>query len=208
MPVDHRLGLDQATKLLSTAGLEPDLSHDQLRRISDYFEARRQWSNTHNLAGPKARTDPWNIDLIDAYALSQLAEETDALVDVGTGSGTPGLLLLGCLNPRLTIVLIEPLAKRTAFLRQTVARLGLEGVQVIRNRWPAHVSHETYQIVSRAVVSPSEWPVLATSEKQSRGSFLECWLKFVLNGRHQTTAKPPLPIIGSQLTMNESSKNG
>ena len=84
MPVDHRLGLDQATKLLSTAGLEPDLSHDQLRRISELFEARRQWSNTYNLAGPKARTDPWNIDLIDAYALSQLAEETDALVDVGT----------------------------------------------------------------------------------------------------------------------------
>ncbi|MEE2786643.1 MAG: RsmG family class I SAM-dependent methyltransferase [Myxococcota bacterium] len=151
----------QPAEWIEAAGLDPKyLNRESWIRISDYFELRKRWANTHNLAGPKALRDPWQVDLIDAYALRTVLEPGRLLIDVGTGSGTPGVLV-ACLLPTHPVWLVEPNAKRTAFLRAAITALGLGHVKVNRGRWPMNVSHETYQIVSRAVVNPAAWPTLA-----------------------------------------------
>ncbi len=81
------------------------------------------------------------------------------LVDVGAGGGVPGLLL-ATIAPGHPVMLVEPLAKRTAFLRAAVAELKLTHVRVHRGRWPVTLA-EDVQVVSRAVVSPAAWPELA-----------------------------------------------
>jgi 16S rRNA (guanine527-N7)-methyltransferase len=57
-----------------------------------------------------------------------------SVVDVGSGSGLPGIVL-ALARPDLTITLVEPLARRTAFLSEAVTTLGLDAtVTVVRGR--------------------------------------------------------------------------
>ena len=132
-------------------------------RLTDFFDLRARWASTHNLSGPRALGDPWGADLIDGLAAALVSPADRLLVDVGAGSGIPGLVV-ACVQPERPIVLVEPLAKRTAFLRSVTSRLGLSRVRVLRARWPAPLDQvETHgaDVISRAVVDPAEWPSLA-----------------------------------------------
>jgi 16S rRNA G527 N7-methylase RsmG len=56
-----------------------------------------------------------------------------ALLDVGSGNGSPGLVL-ALLHPGRAATLLEPRAKRWAFLREAVRAAGREDVRVLRQR--------------------------------------------------------------------------
>jgi 16S rRNA (guanine527-N7)-methyltransferase len=67
-------------------------------------------------------------------ALTGLIGAGARVIDVGSGAGLPGLVL-ALSRPDLDLVLLEPLLRRSDFLRQTVDELGLaERVQVVRAR--------------------------------------------------------------------------
>lgn len=53
-------------------------------------------------------------------------------MDIGSGAGLPGLPL-AIARPDLDIVLLEPMLRRTDFLREVIAELGLP-VEVVRGR--------------------------------------------------------------------------
>ncbi len=136
-------------------------------RLEAFFEARRAWGGVHNLSGPRALDDPWGADLIDGAAVAHISPAARPLIDVGAGSGVPGLVV-ACLQPERTVILVEPIAKRTAFLRSVAGRLGLKAVRVERGRWPVSGIGHRYgvpergaDVVSRAVVDPAAWPALA-----------------------------------------------
>jgi 16S rRNA (guanine527-N7)-methyltransferase len=66
--------------------------------------------------------------------VAELIQPGARLVDVGSGAGLPGLAL-AIARPDLSVVLVEPLARRTAFLVEAVEELGLAGsVAVLRAR--------------------------------------------------------------------------
>jgi hypothetical protein len=116
------------------------------------------------------------VDLIDGVAVAAVLPAAARLVDVGAGSGVPGVVV-ACLDPSRSVVLVEPIAKRTAFLRAVLPTLGLGRVEVVRARWPVGPGGAgglggpgdsageggPVQVVSRAVVDPAEWPALAVA---------------------------------------------
>jgi len=55
------------------------------------------------------------------------------LADLGSGAGLPGIVL-AILRPDLRVTLVEPMARRTAFLAECVAELGLRNVEICRGR--------------------------------------------------------------------------
>lgn len=158
------------TRCLEGAGLGAiTVAPDVHARLTDYLARRDQWGRVHNLSGPAALRTPWETDVVDAYATMAVLGAGATLVDVGTGSGVPGLLV-ACIDPAQPVRLVEPLVKRTAFLRATAQALGLGGVTVHRDRWPLTAAEaqrippgEVWQVISRAVVSPESWPALAAS---------------------------------------------
>ncbi|MCB9526750.1 MAG: class I SAM-dependent methyltransferase [Myxococcales bacterium] len=145
--------------LSAAAGLTPLDGPSAHARLAQYFDVRAQWARVHNLSGPATLKDPWANDALDALAVRQCLIPQVPLVDVGTGNGVPGLLV-ACLDPERPVVLVEPRVKRVAFLRSTAGAIGLHKVQLHRARWPVSIP-APFQIVSRAVVSPAEWPTLA-----------------------------------------------
>lgn len=149
--------LDEAIK---SASLDVRVEPSAAKRLRAFVELRTKWSKTHNLAGPQALSAPWRIDVVDGLAVGAVMDPTLPLVDVGAGGGVPGLVV-AALSPDLPVYLVEPRAKRAAFLRTAAHALDLVNVKVLRARWPLKRSVGPSQVVSRAVVSPARWPSLA-----------------------------------------------
>lgn len=172
---------------LGRAGLSGDLVDDAAyRRLAVFFGLRARWAGTHNLSGPRALAQAWRLDLADGVAVTA-ASGAHRLVDVGAGSGVPGLIV-ACLAPDRPVTLVEPIAKRTAFLRSAARQLDLSGVDVVRGRWPVGVEGPQ-AVVSRAVVDPAAWPALAASAGESVASVV----------RMLAARRPPMALPGFEL---------
>ncbi len=85
-----------------------------------------------NLTG--ARTPAERVALLVAPVLPAAPlVEPGLLVDVGSGNGSPGLVL-AVLRPELPVVLLEPRQRRWAFLREAGRAAGRPDVEVRRQR--------------------------------------------------------------------------
>jgi 16S rRNA (guanine527-N7)-methyltransferase len=86
------------------------------------------------LIGPREAPRIWDRHLLNCAAMTELIQPNASVVDVGSGAGLPGIVL-AVARPDLTVVLVEPLARRTVFLTEAVDRLGLGArVSVLRGR--------------------------------------------------------------------------
>ncbi len=89
---------------------------------------------TRGLLGPREVPRLWDRHVINSALLADLVPRGMRVVDVGSGAGLPGLPMAIC-RPDLTLQLVEPMARRTTFLRETVQRLELSRrVAVLRGR--------------------------------------------------------------------------
>jgi 16S rRNA (guanine527-N7)-methyltransferase len=100
-----------------------------------------------NLIAASTLDSLWTRHLVDSAQLVPLAAGAGrgAWIDVGSGAGLPGLVV-GILLDR-PIILVEPRAKRAAFLREAASELGLAtrvAVQASRI--------ETYHPINRAAI--------------------------------------------------------
>jgi 16S rRNA (guanine527-N7)-methyltransferase len=86
------------------------------------------------LIGPREAPRIWERHLVNCAVLSEILPNGASVTDVGSGAGLPGIVL-AVARPDLRITLVEPLARRTAFLQEAVDTLGLGStVTVLRGR--------------------------------------------------------------------------
>jgi 16S rRNA (guanine527-N7)-methyltransferase len=85
------------------------------------------------LIGPREAPRIWERHLLNCAVVADLIPSGASVVDVGSGAGLPGMVL-AVVRPDLAVTLIEPLARRTAFLTEAVAALGLDRTTVVRAR--------------------------------------------------------------------------
>jgi 16S rRNA (guanine527-N7)-methyltransferase len=98
-----------------------------------------------NLTG--ARTPAERVAVLVAAVLPAAPlPEPGRLIDVGSGNGSPGLVL-AVLRPELTVVLLEPRQRRWAFLREASRAAGRPDVEVLRER------HDRYSGPTAATVT-------------------------------------------------------
>jgi 16S rRNA (guanine527-N7)-methyltransferase len=77
-------------------------------------------------------------------------------LDVGSGVGAPGVAI-ALLQPDLEMTLVEPRAKRVAFLRTLLHRIERPDVAVERSRSETLAELSCDVAVSRATLPPAEW---------------------------------------------------
>jgi len=99
----------------------------------------------------------------DSFALARKLEQQARVVDVGSGGGLPAIPL-ALLRPGLAITLVEPIAKKVAFLRTAIRELGLGdrvSVHVGRGEAVARETPRAFDVaISRATLAPARWLVL------------------------------------------------
>jgi len=105
---------------------------ERLPQALHYAELLRDTGVSHGLIGPREGARLWQRHLLNCAVLSELVEPDARVLDLGSGAGLPGIPL-ALARPDLELVLLEPMARRVAWLEQTVHDLGLT-VTVVRGR--------------------------------------------------------------------------
>ncbi|MDT4943586.1 MAG: rRNA (guanine527-N7)-methyltransferase [Pseudonocardiales bacterium] len=104
---------------------------DLARRYADLLAAD---GLTRGLLGPREVPRIWERHLANCAVVTELLPAGARVVDVGSGAGLPGLVL-AIRRPDLQVDLVDSLQRRTDFLSDAVARLGLQDqVRVVRGR--------------------------------------------------------------------------
>lgn len=85
------------------------------------------------LIGPRELPRLWERHLLNCAIVADAIPGPARVADVGSGAGLPGLVL-AIRRPDLELTLIEPMARRSDFLREAVESLGLANVRVLRAR--------------------------------------------------------------------------
>lgn len=85
------------------------------------------------LIGPREVDRLWERHILNSAVLGNVIDDGARVVDVGSGAGLPGIPL-AIARPDLHVQLLEPLLRRTTFLKEVVEDLGLNNVEVIRGR--------------------------------------------------------------------------
>lgn len=120
------------TRIVQDYGLE--LDRDQAEAVEHYVELLLHWNKRISLT---AITEPEAIVRQhfgeSLFALKAIPLLDGRLADVGSGAGFPGAAL-ALLAPSLDVALIEPNAKKAAFLETIRGDLNLANVEVIRSR--------------------------------------------------------------------------
>lgn len=107
---------------------------DRLPLVRAYADLLATDGVVRGLIGPREAPRLWGRHLLNCAAVGELIPLGASVVDVGSGAGLPGIVL-AVARPDLTVTLVEPLARRTAFLTEAVTALDLTGtVTVLRAR--------------------------------------------------------------------------
>jgi 16S rRNA (guanine527-N7)-methyltransferase len=124
---------------------------DQARR---YAELLATDGVTRGLIGPRETDRLWDRHLLNCAVVTELLPESGQLVDIGSGAGLPGIVI-AMLRPSLQVTLLEPLLRRTLFLEECVAELGLANATVLRARAEdKHIAGLVADIATARAVAP------------------------------------------------------
>ncbi|MCX2731287.1 16S rRNA (guanine(527)-N(7))-methyltransferase RsmG [Saccharopolyspora sp. NFXS83] len=109
------------------------------------------------LIGPRELDRLWDRHLLNSAVLAELLPPNCRVVDVGSGAGLPGIPL-AIARPDIELVLLEPMARRVAWLREVVEELDLS-VEVVRGRaeeGPVRDRLADQDVVTARAVAPME----------------------------------------------------
>ncbi len=118
-----------------------------------------EWNARIDLTAARTDDELSDLMLADAVLLAKHVPHGARVVDVGAGAGAPGLAL-ALMRTDLVVTLVEPLAKRTSFLRTVVGTLARADVVIVRERGEAVAtrSPSAFDVaISRATLAPASW---------------------------------------------------
>jgi 16S rRNA (guanine527-N7)-methyltransferase len=122
--------------------------------LAAYLDTLAEWGRRVNLTA--ARTPAQRVELLVEKVLPcRHIPEPGTLLDVGSGNGSPGLVL-ALLRDDLEVTLLEPRSRRWAFLREAVRRCAMGRVRVLRVRHDTYPGGPARTVTLRALSLPLE----------------------------------------------------
>ena len=141
------------------AALGLDLPASAEGRLLAYLALLEKWNRVHNLTAVREADKMVSHHLLDSLAVVPYFP-AGRVLDVGSGGGLPGIPL-AITRPDLAVTLIDSVAKKTVFLLQAKAELGLGNVSVVTGRVEAFQPETGFDtITSRAFSDLKEFVTL------------------------------------------------
>ena len=169
---------DEFSALLNegAAKLTISLSARQIDKLLDYLALLVKWNSVYNLTSVR---DPQQMviqHLLDAMSALFAFKGAKRVLDVGTGGGLPGIVIAIWAmeaEPEMQVHLIDTVKKKTAFLTQVKAELGLEQVTVHSGHVEKLVSENTFDVItSRAFAELIDFVNLSGHLLEQDGSMI------------------------------------
>jgi 16S rRNA (guanine527-N7)-methyltransferase len=176
---------------------ERALDAGDAERLALYLAELDAWRRRINLTGQLSAQE-LGEHALEAMPAADLISEGEGVVDIGSGSGFPAIPL-AILKPEAVFTLLEPTAKKAAFLRHVARTLALSNVAVRAARIE-DVGGQTFDVATTRGVG-SLGPLLGSAAFLRPGGRLLVWTtdaEALARGLPAFRLSHALPIPGSR----------
>lgn len=146
------------------------LTSDQAARLSLYASLVAAASHKTGLVS-KGDREKLGEHLVDSAALLRAVDVRDALMDLGSGAGLPGLVV-AVLRPRTVVTLVESKRRRVAFLKKAVRELEAKNVRIIHGRLEGLSPKERQALTTSRALGSIERTLAASLDATAPGGRL------------------------------------
>ena len=129
---------------------------DRLDLAVRYTELLATEGVVRGLIGPREADKLWDRHVLNSAVLGEaIPDGCDACATSARARVFPASCV-AIARPDITMTLVEPLLRRTTFLDEVVAELGLDHVEVVRGRAEELHGRRTFDVVTSRAVAPLE----------------------------------------------------
>jgi 16S rRNA (guanine527-N7)-methyltransferase len=142
--------------------LDLPLDSRQAASLVAYLRLIERWNETYNLTSirdPRAMATQHIVDCLAATAALRRRRgpaDRRRFVDVGSGAGLPGLVV-GIALPDTSVVCVDSVGKKAAFVTQAAAIVGASNVSALHARVETISNRQFDVVASRAFASLAEF---------------------------------------------------
>ncbi|MFZ3175653.1 MAG: 16S rRNA (guanine(527)-N(7))-methyltransferase RsmG [Thiobacillus sp.] len=158
------------------AALDLALPASAEAKLLAYLALLDKWNRVYNLTAVREVERMVGHHLLDSLAAVPFFQgggsDLIRVLDVGSGGGLPGIPL-AIARPALQVTLIDSIAKKTAFLQQAKAELGLVNLNVVTGRVEDYRPETGFDVItSRAFSDLKEFVTLTRHLLRPAGRWL------------------------------------
>jgi 16S rRNA (guanine527-N7)-methyltransferase len=131
--------------------LKLKLSDSQQEKLLDYLTLLLKWNAVYNLTAVRDPRQMLTQHLLDAMSALKAFGGARQVLDVGSGGGLPGMVLAiwaAEAEPQMVIHMLDTVHKKTAFLTQVKAELGLTNTVIHTDRVEKFKSHALFDVIT------------------------------------------------------------
>jgi len=139
------------------AAMGLDVNPAQQDKLMNYLALMFKWNAVYNLTSLRDPMQMVTHHLLDSLAAVPAFAAAQNVLDVGSGGGLPGIVL-AIVRPDMKVSMIDTVHKKTAFLTQVKAELGLANVTVYTARVEQLQVNDKFDVItSRAFADLSDF---------------------------------------------------
>ena len=139
-------------ELLTASSL--NFTKKQIKKADAYINQILKWNRTRNLVSRNLTKDDLAEHFLDCVVLQKFLKK-GSVIDLGSGSGFPGICL-AIIDPERKVTLVDSNRKKTAFLTHAKNELELNAV-IVRNERVENINRiNDENIVCRAFKEPED----------------------------------------------------
>ena len=139
--------------MLDAPSAAHDIFGDRFDIVAAYVDQLAGPATERGLLGPREGPRLWERHILNSVGLAELLHPGQAVLDLGSGAGLPGIVL-ALRRPDIRVILVEAILRRATFLSETVAMLGLDNVSVHRGRAEEMPRTTRVEVVTARAVAP------------------------------------------------------
>ena len=105
----------------------------QLDKLLQYVDMLERWNKAFNLTAVRNPIQMIDLHILDSLVVLSHIDQSQNIIDVGTGPGLPGIPL-AIMSPEKKFTLLDSNGKKTRFLFQVINDLGLDNAVEVNGR--------------------------------------------------------------------------
>ena len=113
-----------------------------IEKLEIYLATLKKWNKVYNLTAINEDSEIITKHFFDSLSVNGFIQNSQRILDVGTGAGFPGLIL-ALFNPDKSFVLVDGVSKKISFLQEMIGKLNLTNVMAV------HIKVEEYKVTEQ-----------------------------------------------------------
>jgi 16S rRNA (guanine527-N7)-methyltransferase len=143
-----------------------------IEKLEIYLATLKKWNRVYNLTAIDEDSEIIVKHFLDSLSVNQYIQNSERILDVGTGAGFPGLIL-ALFNPKKSFILVDGVSKKISFLQEMIGKLNLKNAIAVHTKVEKYkVAEQFDMIISRAFADIKKMIKLTNHLMKDDGRFI------------------------------------